>query len=119
MRNTAAGLRYVIYAFATDLADPANVIAEPSGLLIGPRGAERVGDVGNVVFTNGAIAEEDGRVLLYYASSDTRMHVAETTKEKLLDYVFETPQDAGRSADCVAQRCALIEKNLAFLEGKR
>lgn len=119
VRNTAAGLRYVIYAFATDLADPANVIAEPSGLLIGPRGAERVGDVGNVVFTNGAIAEEDGRVLLYYASSDTRMHVAETTKEKLLDYVFETPQDAGRSADCVAQRCALIEKNLAFLEGKR
>lgn len=119
VRNTAAGLRYVIYAFATDLADPANVIAEPSGLLIGPRGAERVGDVGNVVFTNGAIAEEDGRVLLYYASSDTRMHVAETTKEKLLDYVFETPQDVGRSADCVAQRCALIEKNLAFLEGKR
>lgn len=119
VRNTAAGLRYVIYAFATDLADPANVIAEPSGLLIGPRGAERVGDVGNVVFTNGAIAEEDGRVLLYYASSDTRMHVAETTKEKLLDYVFETPQDPGRSADCVAQRCALIEKNLAFLEGKR
>lgn len=119
VRNTAAGLRYVIYAFATDLSDPAKVIAEPSGLLIGPRGAERVGDVGNVVFTNGAIAEEDGRVLLYYASSDTRMHVAETTKEKLLDYVFETPQDAGRSADCVAQRCALIEKNLAFLEGKR
>ena len=119
VRNTAAGLRYVIYAFATDLSDPAKVIAEPSGLLIGPRGAERVGDVGNVVFTNGAIAEEDGRVLLYYASSDTRMHVAETTKEKLLDYVFETPQDAGRSADCVAQRCALIEKNMAFLEGKR
>ncbi len=119
VRNTAAGLRYVIYAFATDLSAPAKVIAEPSGLLIGPRGAERVGDVGNVVFTNGAIAEEDGRVLLYYASSDTRMHVAETTKEKLLDYVFETPQDAGRSADCVAQRCALIEKNMAFLEGKR
>ena len=119
VRNTAAGLRYVIYAFATDLSDPAKVIAEPSGLLIGPRGAERVGDVGNVVFTNGAIAEEDGRVLLYYASSDTRMHVAETTKEKLLDYVFEAPQDAGRSADCVAQRCALIEKNMAFLEGKR
>ncbi len=116
VRNTAAGLRYVIYAFATDLRDPAKVIAEPSGLLIGPRGAERVGDVGNVVFTNGAIAEENGRVLLYYASSDTRMHVAETTTEKLLDYVFETPRDAGRSADCVAQRCALIEKNLAFLE---
>lgn len=116
VRNTAAGLRYVIYAFATDLRDPAKVIAEPSGLLIGPRGAERVGDVGNVVFTNGAIAEENGRVFLYYASSDTRMHVAETTTEKLLDYVFETPRDAGRSADCVAQRCALIEKNLAFLE---
>ena len=116
VRNTAAGLRYVIYAFATDLNDPSKVIAEPSGLLIGPRGAERVGDVGNVVFTNGAIATENGEVFIYYASSDTRMHVATTTIERLIDYVFNTPQDPGRSVECVAQRCDLIKKNLAFLE---
>ena len=79
VRNTAAGLRYVIYAFATALDDPSEVIAEPSGMLIGPREAERVGDVSNVVFTNGAIARENGNVYLYYASSDTRMHVATTT----------------------------------------
>ena len=113
VRNTAAGLRYVIYAFATDLKDPSKVIAEPSGLLIGPRGEERVGDVSNVVFTNGAVVNE---VFIYYASSDTRMHVATTTVEKLVDYVFHTPSDPGRSVECVAQRCGLIEKNLAFLK---
>ena len=116
VRNTAAGLRYVIYAFATDLEHPEKVIAEPSGLLIGPRGQERVGDVSNVVFTNGAIATEDGRVFIYYASSDTRMHVATTTIEKLTDYVFNTPEDPGRSVECVAQRCELIDKNLRLLE---
>lgn len=119
VRNTAAGLRYVIYAFATDLKDPSKVIAEPSGLLIGPRGWERVGDVSNVVFTNGAIAKENGEVLIYYASSDTRMHVAVTTVDKLLDYVFHTPEDPLRSVECVAQRCDLIRKNLEFLgEGR-
>lgn len=116
VRNTAAGLRYVIYAFATDLKDPSKVIAEPSGLLIGPRGEERVGDVSNVVFTNGAIVNEKNEVFIYYASSDTRMHVATTTVEKLVDYVFHTPSDPGRSVECVAQRCGLIEKNLAFLK---
>lgn len=116
VRNTAAGLRYVIYAFATDLEHPEKVIAEPSGLLIGPRGQERVGDVSNVVFTNGAIATEDGKVFIYYASSDTRMHVATTTIEKLTDYVFNTPEDPGRSVECVAQRCELIDKNLRLLE---
>lgn len=116
VRNTAAGLRYVIYAFATDLEHPERVIAEPSGLLIGPRGQERVGDVSNVVFTNGAIATEDGKVFIYYASSDTRMHVATTTIEKLTDYVFNTPEDPGRSVECVAQRCELIDKNLRLLE---
>ena len=116
VRNTAAGLRYVIYAFATDLKDPAKVIAEPSGLLIGPRGEERVGDVSNVVFTNGAIANEKGEVFIYYASSDTRMHVATTTIDKLVDYVFHTPSDPGRSVECVAQRCELIRKNEAFLK---
>ena len=116
VRNTAAGLRYVIYAFATDLKDPSKVIAEPSGLLIGPRGEERVGDVSNVVFTNGAVVNEKNEVFIYYASSDTRMHVATTTVEKLVDYVFHTPSDPGRSVKCVAQRCGLIEKNLAFLK---
>ncbi len=117
VRNTAAGLRYVIYAFATALDDPSRVIAEPSGLLIGPRGPERVGDVSNVVFTNGAIARENGDVYIYYASSDTRMHVATTTIGKLTDYVFNTPQDPLRSVECVAQRWELIGKNLKLLRG--
>lgn len=118
VRNTAAGLRYVIYAFATDLKDPSKVIAEPSGMLIGPRGAERVGDVSNVVFTNGAIATENGDVYIYYASSDTRMHVASTTIDKLVDYVFNTPKDPLRSVECVAQRCDLVKKNLEYLNRK-
>ena len=119
VRNTAAGLRYVIYAFATDLNHPEKVIAEPSGLLIAPRGGERVGDVSNVVFTNGAVARDNGQVLIYYASSDTRMHVAETTMEKLVDYVFHTPGDPGRSADCVRQRVELIRRNRELLAGER
>ena len=113
VRNTAAGLRYVIYAFATALDDPSKVIAEPSGLLIGPRGEERIGDVSNVVFTNGAIVNENNEVFIYYASSDTRVHVASTTIEKLMDYTFNTPSDPLRSADCVKQRCELIAKNLS------
>lgn len=116
VRNTAAGLRYVLYAFATDLNDPSKVIAEPSGMLIGPRGEERVGDVSNVVFTNGAIVNENNEVFIYYASSDTRMHVATTTVDRLIDYVFNTPSDPGRSVECVAQRCELIRKNLEFLK---
>ena len=118
VRNTAAGLRYVIYAFATALEEPTKVIAEPSGLLIGPLGEERVGDVSNVVFTNGAIARENGDVFIYYASSDTRMHVATTTIDKLLDYVFHTPSDPLRSVECVAQRCDLIRKNLEILKNE-
>lgn len=117
VRNTAAGLRYVIYAFATDLKDPSKVIAEPSGMLIGPREGERVGDVSNVVFTNGAIARENGDVYIYYASSDTRMHVATTTVDRLIDYVFNTPADPLRSVECVAQRCDLIRKNMEFMAG--
>lgn len=118
VRNTAAGLRYVLYVFATDLKDPSKVIAEPSGLFLAPLGKERVGDVSNVVFTNGAIARENGDVYLYYASCDTRMHVATTTVEKLEDYVFHTPKDPLRSSDCVVQRCSLIHENLELLEGK-
>ncbi len=115
VRNTAAGLRYVIYVFATDLNDPSKLIASPSGLFIAPHGIERVGDVSNVVFTNGAIARENGDVYIYYASSDTRMHVATTTINKLMDYTFNTPSDALRSVDCVKQRYELIEKNLKVL----
>jgi 4-O-beta-D-mannosyl-D-glucose phosphorylase len=116
VRNTAAGLRYVLYVFATDLKDPSKVIAEPSGLFLAPLGKERVGDVSNVVFTNGAIARENGEVYLYYASCDTRMHVATTTVEKLEDYVFHTPKDPLRSSDCVMQRCSLIHENLELLK---
>ncbi|WP_044914351.1 glycoside hydrolase family 130 protein [Butyrivibrio sp. WCE2006] len=116
VRNTAAGLRYVLYCFVTDLNDPSKVIAEPSGLLIGPRGEERVGDVSNVVFTNGAIVNEKNEVFIYYASSDTRMHVATTTIDKLLDFCFETPQDPGRSVLCVKQRDELINRNLELLK---
>lgn len=118
VRNTAAGLRYVLYAFATDLKEPWKVIAQPSGLFLAPLGTERVGDVSNVVFTNGAIVKENGEVFIYYASSDTRMHVATTTKDKLIDYVFQTPQDPLRSNLCVEQRCDLISKNLKLLAGK-
>lgn len=116
MRNIAAGLRYVVYLFVTDLKEPWKVIAEPAGFLLAPRGWERVGDVSNVVFTNGAIADDDGTVYIYYAASDTRLHVASTTVDKLLDFSFNTPADPLRSRDCVAQRVALIEKNLEFLK---
>ena len=118
VRNTAAGLWYVIYAFATDLKDPSKVIAEPGGFLIGPLGDERVGDVSNVAFTNGAVAAPDGNVYIYYASSDTRLHVATTDLDRLSDYVFNTPADPGRSVDCVKQRIAFIHKNLDFLNCK-
>ena len=115
VRNTAAGLRYVIYVFVTDLAEPWKVIAEPSGFLIAPRGWERIGDVSNVVFTNGAIARDNGELYIYYAASDTRLHVASTTVDRMLDFAFHTPADPLRSRDCVAQRCALIDRNRAFL----
>ncbi len=115
VRNTAAGLRYVLYAFMTDLKDPAKVIAKPSGMLLGPLGHERVGDVSNVTFCNGAIADDNGKIYIYYASSDTRMHVAETDVDRLCDYLLNTPADPLRSPDCVKQRCQLIEKNLKFL----
>lgn len=115
VRNTAAGLRYVLYVFATSLEDPAQVIAEPSGYFLAPIGAERVGDVSNVVFTNGAIVDEDGKVYIYYASSDTRLHVAVTDIDRLIDYTFNTPEDPLRSVDCVKQRAELIRKNLEIM----
>ncbi len=115
VRACAAGLRYVLYAFLCDLRDPAKVIARPGGYLLAPEGEERVGDVSNVLFCNGAVARENGDLFIYYASSDTRMHVATTTVERMLDYVLNTPEDGLRSAACVAQRLELIEKNLVYL----
>lgn len=116
VRNTAAGLRYVIYVFVTDLHDFSKVVAAPGGFFIAPEGEERIGDVSNVVFTNGAIVKENGDVYIYYASSDTRTHVAVSTVDRLLDYAFNTPADPLRSSDCVKQRKELIKKNLEILK---
>jgi 4-O-beta-D-mannosyl-D-glucose phosphorylase len=112
VRNTAAGMRYVLYVFLCDLKNPAQQIRSPGGHFMGPENDERVGDVSNVVFANGWIARPNGDVFIYYGSSDTRTHVATTTVEKLLDYCENTPPDALRSKLCVDQRCWLIEKNL-------
>ena len=117
VRNTAAGLRYVLYAFLCDPARPDRVIARPGGYLLAPVGEERVGDVSNVAFCNGMAARPNGEMLIYYASSDTRVHVARTTVDKMLDYVRNAPPDAGRSAACVQQRLDLIERNLELIEG--
>jgi len=115
VRNTAAGLRYVLYLFMTALDEPWRVTHAPGGHLIAPCGEERVGDVSNVAFCNGWIANEDGSVYIYYASSDTRVHVATTDIPRLLDYVRTTPPDPLRSAECVQQRIALIQRNLSGL----
>lgn len=119
VRNTAAGLRYVLYTFATSLEDPTQVIATPGGHFIAPYDEERVGDVSNVIFSNGAVVNEAGQVFIYYASSDTRLHVATTTVDKLVDYTFNTPEDRYRSLDCVAQRSELIKKNLELLNSSK
>jgi 4-O-beta-D-mannosyl-D-glucose phosphorylase len=111
VRNTAAGLRYVLYMFMTDLKDVTKVIYKPAGYFIAPEGEERTGDVSNVVFSNGWIADSDGTVFIYYASSDTRMHVATTTIERLLDYVMNTPADGFTSFETVKTLTALIDKN--------
>ncbi|WFR63938.1 glycosidase [Paenibacillus amylolyticus] len=116
VRNTAAGLRYVLYTFATDLNDPTRMIAKPGGHFIAPYDDERVGDVSNVIFCNGAVVNEKEEVFIYYASSDTRCHVATTTLEKLVDYTFNTPADPYRSLDCASQRGQLIEQNEKLLQ---
>ena len=118
VRNTAAGLRYVLYMFLCDLEVPYKVIARPAGYFLAPVGPERIGDVSNVVFSNGWVARKDGSVLIYYASSDTRMHVATSTVDRLLDYVLHTPEDGLRSAASVQQRIALIEKNMKVMKKK-
>jgi 4-O-beta-D-mannosyl-D-glucose phosphorylase len=115
VRNTAAGLRYVLYLVLCELARPWVVTHRPAGYFLAPQGGERVGDVSNVVFSNGWVARPDGEVFIYYGSSDTRLHVATTTVNKLLDYVLHTPEDPLRSYACVQQRYALIEKNLKIM----
>jgi len=119
VRNTAAGLRYVLYMFMTDLENLTKVIYKPAGYFIAPNGEERVGDVSNVTFSNGWILDDDGTVFIYYASSDTRMHVATSTIDKLVDYCINTPADGLRSAASVERLKGLIEKNLAYLVGIR
>jgi 4-O-beta-D-mannosyl-D-glucose phosphorylase len=112
VRNTAAGLRYVLYLFATDLAEPWRVTRRPAGYLIAPEGDERVGDVSNVVFSGGWILDDDGTVLIYYGASDTRINVAATSLDRLLDYARHTPPDPLRSPLVVEQRYELIRRNL-------
>ncbi len=111
VRGCAAGLRYVLYLYMTSLEDPTQIIAEPGGYFMAPVGEERIGDVSNVLFTNGWIADEDGTVYVYYASSDTRMHVATSTINRLVDYCLHTPPDGLRSAATVENIVTLIEKN--------
>ena len=119
VRGTAAGFRYVIYAFLSDLREPWRVTHRPGGYLIAPQGEERIGDVSNVTFCNGMVARASGELLIYYASSDTRTHVVRTSIEKMLDYVTNTPPDPLRSAACVQQRCELINRNLEYLKTKK
>lgn len=112
VRSCAAGLRYVLYLYMTELERPWVPLAEPAGLFMGPAGEERIGDVSNVLFSNGWIADPDGRVFIYYASSDTRLHVATSTVERLVDYCLHTPADGLTTGRSVEQLCKLIDKNL-------
>lgn len=111
VRNCAWGLRYVLYMYMTSLEDPTRVIAAPAGFFMAPEDDEYIGDVGNVLFSNGWIKDDDGRVLIYYASADKRMHVAESCVERLVDYCLNTPADGLRTATSVEAICNLIEKN--------
>lgn len=119
VRNTADGLRYVLYMFMTEVERPWVVTHRPAGHFIAPHGDERTGDVSNVAFTNGWILNENNDIYIYYASSDTRMHVATSTVEKLIDYCKNTPEDGLRSAASVQTRNALISKNLETLKSFR
>lgn len=114
VRMCAAGLRYILYLYVTDLEHPEQVIAEPAGHTLAPMGEERVGDVSNVLFCNGWIADEDGTVYIYYASCDTRMHVAVSSVDRLLDYCFHTAPDGFRSAASVETLCQLIDRNETY-----
>lgn len=116
VRNTAAGLRYTLYMFMTDLNDITKITHTPAGYFMAPMYEERVGDVSNVLFVNGWVADEDGKVFIYYASSDTRMHVATTTVDILVDYVTNTPEDTFISAGSVDNIIALVDKNKEFMK---
>ena len=116
VRNCAAGLRYVLYMYMTSLDDPTRLIASPAGYFMAPVGEERIGDVSNVLFSNGWIADDDGKVFIYYASSDTRMHVATSTIERLVDYCLHTPQDGFSSSASVEILKNLIERNLRLMK---
>lgn len=116
VRGCAAGLRYVLYMYMTALDDPSRLIASPGGFFLVPEGEERIGDVSNVVFTNGWIADEDGSVKIYYASSDTRMHVATSTVDKLVDYCMNTPVDGLTTTASVEILKKQIAKNLEILK---
>ena len=111
VRGCASGLRYVLYLYMTALDDPTRVIAQPGGYFLVPEGEEYIGDVMNVAFANGWIADEDGRVYIYYASSDTRMHVATSTIERLVDYCLHTPADGLSTGASVETIKRLVEKN--------
>ncbi len=117
VRGTAAGLRYVLYLYLSDLEEPWRVTHRPAGYFMAPQGEERIGDVSNVLFSNGWVAGADGRVHIYYASSDTRIHVATSTIDQLLDYVLNTPEDGLRSAASVQTRLELIRRNRAYQAG--
>jgi len=116
VRNTAAGLRYVLYTFLSELKRPYVITQQPGGYFLGPQGEERVGDVSNVAFSNGWIATKNGDGFIYYGASDTRLNVVTSTVEKLLDYTMNTPADPLRSFACVEARNALIRRNLAVLK---
>lgn len=119
VRNTAAGLRYVLYLIMTDLNDITKVIYKPAGYFMAPEGEERVGDVSNVLFSNGWIADADGKVFIYYASSDTRLHVATSTIDKLVDYVTKTPSDGLRSAASVQAINNIIDRNMELMQTQK
>jgi 4-O-beta-D-mannosyl-D-glucose phosphorylase len=119
VRNTANGLRYVLYVFMTDLTNVAKIIYKPGGYFLAPEGEERIGDVSNVVFSNGWICDDDGTVYIYYASSDTRLHVATTTLDKLLDYVVHTPEDGLNSATSVNILLKIIDRNKSMIRKKK
>ena len=116
VRSCAAGLRYVLYLYMTSLEDPSELIASPGGYFMAPEEIERVGDVSNVLFSNGWIANEDGTVFIYYASSDTRMHIATSTIERLIDYCLNTPEDGFSSSLSVETLKKQIENNLSILD---
>ena len=116
VRCCAAGLRYVLYLYMTSLEDPTKMIAEPAGYFMAPVDEERIGDVSNVLFSNGWIADEDGKVYIYYASSDTRMHVAESTVDRLVVYCLHTPADGLRSIESVRTIIAMVDHNKKILK---